>query len=109
MIGIRMSRMIASGATLSASSRPASADMRGRDLETLELQHPGERVRHGPVIVHDEDRARGRARGMTLGRRNHRIILRANDIHVKKQAWISGSSGYTIAADCLNADGSPLL
>ena len=54
-MGIRMSRMMAFGRTLSASSSPASALERGRDFETLELEHPRERIGDGAVVVDDQD------------------------------------------------------
>ena len=84
MIGIRMSRMMASGATLSAISIPASADMAVATSKPLEFEDPRERIGHRPVVVDDEDRSSGRLGGMIFEGRNHCIILMGKDIHVKE-------------------------
>ena len=89
MIGIRMSRMMASGRTLSASSSPASAIEGGRDFETLELEHPRERIGHRAVVVHDQDGLRGGLGEGALGRSDHRIILKAKGMGVKAaEGWV---------------------
>ena len=87
VIGMRMSRMIALGRTLSASSRPASALMARGDLETLELEHPREGIGDRSVVVHDQDCFGRRFGEGALGRGNHRIILKPKEIGVKQPCY----------------------
>src|SRR6266542_6980515 len=68
----------------------------GGDAETLQFEHPCESVRHRPVVVHDQDRLRGRV-GEAAGLGNHRIILMAKDMGVKAAALEIPRMRYTMA------------
>ena len=73
---------------------------RGRHLEALELEHARERIRHRSVVVYDEDGLGGGGGFWALGRRNHRIILMANE-HRVKAGLRRAKIGYTMASQVL--------
>ena len=62
-------------------------DERGGDVETLELEHPRERIGDRSVVVHDQDGSWWRTRRGALGRGNHRIILKAKEIARQAPGW----------------------
>ena len=57
------------------SSSPASAESAVTTPKPFQLEHPRERVGDRPVVVHDQDGARGSFRKSRLRRGDHRIIL----------------------------------
>ena len=66
---------------------------RGLDAEPFQLEHPGERVGHRPVVVNDKDRPR-RLVGDAFGRGNHCIILKVKDM--ARQGRGRRGIGFTI-------------
>ena len=55
MIGIRMSRMMASGLDGVGKLQARLGGEGSRHPESLQLEHPGEGIGHRPVVVHDQD------------------------------------------------------
>ena len=74
-MGMRMSRMMASGRTDAGHLEPRFGREGRRHAKPFELEHPRERVGDRPVVVHDQD---GSGRGLRASGarwRDHRIIL----------------------------------
>ena len=72
----------------------------GHDPETLQLEHPRERVRDRPVVVHDQDRARGGFGKSRLRWGDHRIILSLCGLYVKRGTFRAGARVYTVWQRC---------
>ena len=83
-MGMRMSRMIATRPDVVGKLEPGFGVDRGSDFEPLELEHSRKRIRNRPIVVYDKDGLGCRLSQRALGRGNHRIIMRPNEIPVKR-------------------------